>query len=95
MRKQDLLYEIETFIFSQDDISYHTVRCGWCTDATMLRKYCQRFRNAGVDLEFSYDRGDPSHAASNFRFSINTYNEGMIERARRVMREINAEKGQK
>ena len=92
MIKEKLIEEIKSFIFSRDDIEYKTVRWGWCTDANRIEKYCKKFREAGVPLGFTCDRGNAEYPSRNFRFTIERYNEGMIEKARRIMREIEAEK---
>lgn len=92
MIKEKLIEEIKSFIFSRDDIAYKTVRWGWCTDATKITGYCKKFREAGVNLTFTCDRGNAEYPSRNFRFDITAYNEGMIEKARRIMREIEAEK---
>ena len=92
MRKEQLVERIEHFIFSQDDIAYQTVRWGWCVDTTRVEKYCKSFREEGVNLTFTCDRGNAEYPSRNFKFGITAYNEGMIERAERVIRRIQAAK---
>ncbi len=90
MHKKKLIEKIKTFIFSRDDIAYKTVRWGWCVDTTKITRYCKKFQEAGVNLTFTCDRGNAEYPSRNFRFDIIAYNEGMIERAERVIRRIQA-----
>ena len=90
MHKEKLIEKIKTFIFSRDDISYKTVRWGWCTDATKIEQYCKKFQDEGVKLTFTCERGNAYYPSQNFKFDIIAYNEGMIERAERVIRRIQA-----